>query len=117
MHAPLALPFAAGFARALRRASAVLAPMLAVFTVNAAPFPPAKLAAMDAAVTAAITAKKTPGGVLWLERDGETYHKAYGQRALAPTPEPATEDTIYDAASLTKVVATTTAIMQLVERG
>ncbi len=76
-----------------------------------------KLAALDTAVTEAIAAKKTPGGVLWFERDGEVYRKAYGQRALAPAPEPISEDTIYDAASLTKVVATTTAIMQLVERG
>jgi uncharacterized protein YbbC (DUF1343 family) len=34
-----------------------------------------------------------------------------------PVPEATTEDTIYDAASLTKVIATTTAAMQLVERG
>jgi uncharacterized protein YbbC (DUF1343 family) len=76
-----------------------------------------KLAAMDATVLAAIAAKKTPGGVLWFERDGQAYHKAFGQRALVPAPEAATEDTIYDAASLTKVIATTTAVMQLVERG
>jgi uncharacterized protein YbbC (DUF1343 family) len=72
---------------------------------------------MDKAVTDAIAAKRLPGGVLWLERDGEIYRKTYGQRALVPAPEPISEDTIYDAASLTKVVATTTSIMQLVERG
>src|SRR5437868_9939927 len=76
-----------------------------------------KLAAMDATIADAIAAKKTPGGVLWFEHDGQTYHKAYGQRALVPAVEVATEDTIYDAASLTKVIATTTAVMQLVERG
>ncbi len=76
-----------------------------------------KLAAIDTAIGNAIAAKKTPGGVLWLERDGEIYRKAYGQRALVPTPEPITDDTIYDAASLTKVIATTTSVMQLVERG
>ena len=90
---------------------------LSLATVAAAPFKPEKLAAMDAAVAEAITTKKIPGGVLWFERDGEVYRKAYGQRALAPTAEPISEDTIYDAASLTKVVATTTAVMQLVERG
>ena len=83
----------------------------------AAPFKPEKLAAMDAAITDAIAAKKIPGGVLWLERAGEIYQKAFGLRALAPAPEPIGADTIYDAASLTKVIATTTAIMQLVERG
>ena len=82
-----------------------------------APFLPEKLAAIDAAVARAIADRKIPGGVLWIERAGETYRRTYGQRALVPAPLPATEDTIYDAASLTKVVATTTAVMQLVERG
>ncbi len=76
-----------------------------------------KLAAIDTAINEAIAAKKTPGGMFWLERDGEIFRKTYGQRALLPTPEPLADDTIYDAASLTKVIATTTAVMQLVERG
>ncbi len=86
-------------------------------TAVSAPFKPEKLAAMDTAVAEAIAAKKIPGGVLWFERDGQIYRKAYGQRALSPAVEPISEDTIYDAASLTKVIATTTAVMQLVERG
>lgn len=89
------------------------------------PFRAEKLAAIDTAINTAIAARKTPGGVLWFEREAapgsglaaEIYRKAYGQRALVPTPEPLTEDTIFDAASLTKVIATTTAVMQLVERG
>src|SRR5688572_4017622 len=75
-----------------------------------------KLAALDTAIASAIAAKKLPGGVLWLERDGEVYRKAYGHRALTPSAVATTEDTIYDAASLTKVIATTTAAMQLIER-
>ena len=71
----------------------------------AATFKPEKLAAMDTAVAEAISTKKIPGGVLWFEREGEIYRKAYGQRALSPTAEPISEDTIYDAASLTKVVS------------
>ncbi len=55
--------------------------------------------------------------MLWLEHRGAAYHKAYGNRALVPAVEPMTEDTIFDAASLTKVVACTPAIMLLVERG
>ena len=84
---------------------------------SAAPFYPAKLAEMDAAISRAVADKKCPGGVLWVEHRGVTYHKAYGQRALVPAPEPMTEDTIFDAASLTKVVACTPAVMLLVERG
>jgi CubicO group peptidase (beta-lactamase class C family) len=76
-----------------------------------------KLAEMDAAIMAAISSNKCPGGVLWLEHNGTAYHKAYGNRALVPEREPMTEDTIFDAASLTKVIAGTPAVMLLVERG
>jgi CubicO group peptidase (beta-lactamase class C family) len=76
-----------------------------------------KLAEMDAAIDAAIADKRCPGGVLWLEHNGTAYHKAYGNRALVPEREAMTEDTIFDAASLTKVIATTPAVMLLIERG
>ena len=76
-----------------------------------------KLSEMDAAINDAIAEHHCPGGVLWLEHNGEVYKKAYGSRALVPTNEPMTEDTIFDAASLTKVVATTPAVMLLIERG
>jgi len=78
---------------------------------------PEKLAELDAAVESAIAEKQVPGGVLWFEHAGATYHKAFGHRAVFPTEEPMTEDTIFDAASLTKVVATTPAVMLLIERG
>ncbi|MBZ5513368.1 MAG: DUF1343 domain-containing protein [Acidobacteriia bacterium] len=45
------------------------------------------------------------------------YRRALGNRSLVPKKLPMTEDTIFDIASLTKVVATTTAVMQLVEQG
>ncbi len=80
-------------------------------------FDPAKLAAIEKAIEKAIAAHKTPGGVFWLEHDGLTYHRAYGHRALQPKQETMTEDTIFDLASLTKVVATTPAIMKLLEAG
>jgi len=76
-----------------------------------------KLAEMDAAITTAIAEDKCPGGVLWLERGADRYTKAYGQRAVVPTEELMTADTIFDAASLTKVVACAPAIMLLMERG
>ncbi len=72
---------------------------------------------MDAAIAEAIAGKKCPGGVLWFEHRGAAYHKAYGQRAVVPAPEPMTEDTIFDVASLTKVAACAPAVMLLVERG
>src|ERR1051326_1798521 len=76
-----------------------------------------KLSEMDTAIERAIAENKCPGGVLWVEHRGASYRKAYGHRAFVPTAERMTEDTIFDAASLTKVVACTPAIMLLVERG
>jgi uncharacterized protein YbbC (DUF1343 family)/CubicO group peptidase (beta-lactamase class C family) len=80
-----------------------------------------KQTAMDAAINEAIAEGKCPGGVLWVEQGGHygvrDYHKAFGKRAVVPADETMTEDTIFDAASLTKVVACTPAVMLLVERG
>src|SRR5262249_33794289 len=41
----------------------------------------------------------------------------YGNRALVPKREPMTTDTVFDAASLTKVIATTSCVMKLFEEG
>jgi uncharacterized protein YbbC (DUF1343 family) len=79
-------------------------------------FYPQKLAEIDATILSAISSNKLPGGVLWIEHKGAAYHRAYGNRSVDPV-EPMTEDTIFDAASLTKVVATTSAVMALYERG
>lgn len=65
----------------------------------------------------AIGERRLPGGVLWAERDGQAYHRAYGNRSVVPAVEAMTEDTIFDAASLTKVVATAPSIRLLVDRG
>jgi uncharacterized protein YbbC (DUF1343 family) len=69
-------------------------------------------------VNAAIAERQLPGAVVLVGRGDEIlYSRAFGRRAVAPVSEPMTEDTIFDVASLTKVVATTTSVMQLVERG
>jgi CubicO group peptidase (beta-lactamase class C family) len=66
----------------------------------------------------AIREGKIPGAVLLIGHQGKViYRKAFGFRALRPRMLPMTEDTIFDIASLTKVVATTTAVMQLAEDG
>lgn len=87
------------------------------FNAPAAALRQEKLAEMDAAIHEAIAEKRCPGGVLWFEHNGATYHKAFGNRAVVPAEERMSEDTIFDAASLTKVVACTPAVMRLVERG
>lgn len=91
--------------------------MLAVRASAGAAFHPDRLDAIDDAISQAVTDARTPGAVFLLERDGVVYRKAYGSRAIVPTEEPMTEDTVFDAASLTKVIATTIAVMKLAESG
>jgi uncharacterized protein YbbC (DUF1343 family) len=81
------------------------------------PLDPEKLRKIDAAINTAIDEQRLPGAVIWVEHEGDHYWKAYGNRSLVPTEEPMTRDTIFDAASVTKVMATTPAIMMLVEQG
>jgi len=77
-----------------------------------------RLARLDAVVDEAITARQLPGAVVVVGRgDSVVVQKAYGQRALVPAREAMTLDTMFDLASLTKVVATTTSVMMLVESG
>jgi uncharacterized protein YbbC (DUF1343 family) len=83
-----------------------------------APGSTARLDVIDPIVRDAIDQGQIPGAVVLVWHDGQVlYRKAIGNRALEPRREPMTVDTIFDLASLTKVVATTTAVMQLVERG
>ena len=75
-------------------------------------------AAVDEQINQAVQEGLIPGAVLLIGHDGQVvYRKAYGERSLIPTREPMTVDTIFDAASLTKVVATTSSVMKLVEQG
>ena len=77
-----------------------------------------RLANLDAAIAESIAKKECPGAVVLVGRHGKVvYRKAYGNRAVAPAAEPMTVDTVFDMASLTKVVATATSVMTLVEDG
>lgn len=77
-----------------------------------------KLNRIDALVEKDIADKKLPGAVVIVGHQGKiVYRKAFGNRALVPNVEKMTVDTIFDAASLTKPIATATSIMILVERG
>jgi uncharacterized protein YbbC (DUF1343 family)/CubicO group peptidase (beta-lactamase class C family) len=76
------------------------------------------LSVLDSVINDAIAQQQIPGAVLIVGHDGRVaYRKAYGSRAIEPRREEMTLDTIFDCASLTKVLATTPAIMQLWERG
>jgi uncharacterized protein YbbC (DUF1343 family)/CubicO group peptidase (beta-lactamase class C family) len=77
-----------------------------------------RLGVLDDIVQGAIRDEQVPGAVVLVGHDGQViYRKAFGERSLEPHREPMTVDTIFDIASLTKVVATTTAVMQLVQQG
>ena len=77
-----------------------------------------RLAILDPIINDAIAQRQIPGAVLIVGHDGRVvYRKAYGSRAIEPRREAMTLDTVFDCASLTKVVVTATAIMQLWEQG
>lgn len=94
-------------------------------TPDAAPAP--DFATVSKLMNDAIAAGTAPGGVVMIGHAGKVvFHQAYGSRKLAGEPgldgspapaEPMTEDTIFDIASLTKPLATATAVMQLYEQG
>jgi uncharacterized protein YbbC (DUF1343 family)/CubicO group peptidase (beta-lactamase class C family) len=77
-----------------------------------------RLAVLDPIIEDAIAQQQIPGAVVIIGHDGRVvYRKAYGSRAIEPRREAVTLDTVFDCASLTKVLVTTTAIMQLWEQG
>ena len=80
-------------------------------------FRPDVLKEIERSINRNINIGNIPGGVFWLERNGVDFVGAYGYRSLIPQREIMTRDTVFDIASLTKVVATTPAVMILVERG
>ncbi len=78
----------------------------------------ARLADLDDAINAAVARDEIPGAVLLVgQRDQILWRKAYGSRAILPSREPMTVDTIFDLASLTKIFATTASMMKLFEAG
>ncbi len=89
---------------------------LACAIASAQTFPGA--AELDSTINQAIREEKLPGAVLLIGHDGKVvYRKAYGERAVVPTHEPMTIDTIFDIASLTKIIATTSSMMKLYDEG
>jgi uncharacterized protein YbbC (DUF1343 family)/CubicO group peptidase (beta-lactamase class C family) len=74
--------------------------------------------AVDLLVQEQVNDQAITGAVLLVGHDGRIVHqKAFGLRATSPRPEAMTVDTIFDLASLTKVVATTPSVMRLIQYG
>jgi uncharacterized protein YbbC (DUF1343 family)/CubicO group peptidase (beta-lactamase class C family) len=117
---PLRLPAFPEQVRLVAVWTIILSTSLTAWTVVDAKRSPAagRLASVDAVIAQALHDGNIPGAVLLVGHNGQViYRKAYGNRALEPRREPMTLETIFDLASLTKVVATTTAVMKLVEQG
>ena len=78
----------------------------------------AQLAPIADFVEEEIHAGNIPGAVVLIGHRGKVvYRQAFGQRMIEPEKLTMTVNTIFDVSSLTKVVATTTAVMQLMEKG
>ena len=96
---------------------------VAACTPTLAAPPPARPPATDARDIAALVRReieqgRLPGAVVVAGVRGNiVLRQAFGSRSLTPTRSATTLDTIYDAASLTKVMATAVALQQLAERG
>ena len=99
--------------------AAVTGPPSACAAVNSASdLSEAQLAPLASVIEEAIRTGRCPGAVVLVGQQGRVvYRRAFGNRAVVPQQVRMTPDTIFDLASLTKVIATTTAVMQLVERG
>ena len=69
-------------------------------------------------IDGAIAERKMPGCVLAVgNSQGDLFVQSYGHKRVEPTTEPMAIDTVFDMASITKPVATATAIMKLIEEG
>jgi serine-type D-Ala-D-Ala carboxypeptidase len=83
-----------------------------------------KFKTLDSLLQSEVNGDKIPGAVIQVKKGKQVlFQRAYGlsqkynaQHQLLPNPEPTTLDHLYDLASLTKVVGTTTAIMLLVDQ-
>ncbi|WP_420637162.1 glycoside hydrolase family 3 N-terminal domain-containing protein [Candidatus Palauibacter sp.] len=79
---------------------------------------PDSLARVDRLIEAAIRDGTTPGAALVVGRGDRIVRlRAYGRLDWATAARQVSDSSLYDLASLTKVIATTTAVMQLVDGG
>jgi CubicO group peptidase (beta-lactamase class C family) len=104
---------------AIRSSSRVpLTPTLVTASPTSVGMDRALTARLDSVMAAALADGLAPGGVLAVGRHGRLVHmKGYGFTDYRPGSAQTDARTIYDVASLTKVVVTTTAAMMLEEQG
>jgi uncharacterized protein YbbC (DUF1343 family)/CubicO group peptidase (beta-lactamase class C family) len=102
----------------LKLAALLLVILAFAYTSVAQPTPAPDFTALDAILQDAVAKHAAPGFVCLVGHNGQiVYRKAFGERSLEPIREPMTLDAIFDMASLTKVIVTTTSVMKLVQDG
>lgn len=102
----------------LAAAGGVVAAALPVVEPAAVQMDPARLALIDDVVDRGMRRGDYPGAVVLVGRHGRiAFQRAYGDRIRIPRRDPMQLDTIFDIASLTKVVVTAPAVMQLIDAG
>lgn len=86
--------------------------------MNAEPqFNPERVTSIDHAIDAAIAARKLPGAVYHLERGAASHERGYGRLSYEEGAATVTQDTVFDVASLSKVLVTAPAVLMLAEEG
>ncbi|MBI4402219.1 MAG: serine hydrolase [Nitrospirae bacterium] len=92
--------------------------VLSRITHHVSPFTMSLSDPITCAMQSAVDTGVFPGAVVLIRLHGRiAYHRAFGHAALIPQPEPARPETIYDLASLTKPLATATAVLLLLQDG
>jgi CubicO group peptidase (beta-lactamase class C family) len=108
-----------------RRALTVAGALLALLSAGCAPLLPlsatqldrARFTDIDHAIGAVLATRGMPGAVFHLERNGEQYQRAYGRLSYDDGAAAVASATVFDAASLTKVLATAPSVLLLAEAG
>lgn len=98
---------------------------MALFSTGCAPLPAApgtqldsaRFAEIDGAIDTVVADRRMPGAVFHLERNGESYEKAFGRLSYDADAGPVAAGTVFDAASLTKILATAPSVLLLAEAG
>lgn len=98
--------------------ASVSAQLLPVVEPEAVGMDGSVLGRLDTVIANAIAEKQAPGAVVLVSRKGSVvFRKAYGNSMLIPEKKEMTIDAVFDLASLTKPMATTTSVMILIDRG
>ena len=84
---------------------------------SSSPFDAKALAAIDSAIGGTVERRGMPGAQFHLEKDGAVFARSYGALSYEAGAAAVSATTVFDVASLTKVLATAPSVLLLVEQG